>query len=426
MKNLKNLKLSLNNKQFCQIFFKNTLKKRFNSFLFFSASLFDLLKNSFIFYKKQLSLFELNTRDTDVKHILYLSKFSKRFAFFEIFYKKVLIRSFSVFTKFFFLFKLVEDANPPALNFEIALNFFETAARRNYKMSTAFLNRPSKIFFKRGVVKALASFFSYNQREILIFFFNKIIFFKFFIYTHFNHRNVSKSNYFYKIFNYFSANSLETVFKSAKVNNFLPNKFFFMLIKKKIIKIFNHNKFNSSIAPFYANTLLRFLENISGKKILIKFYSFVGNVLTFDEKLTCLLWAQKLKNFRQILGPRLFLSESLEIIFIALKLKDPYLLSNWIINMFQKISFWKFKLFFRYLRYIFRYFFFTLFSELRVKGIKFQLKGKISVAGNARTRTIRQIIGKAGYSTFRNKVVYDLNLVKTFTGVQGLKIWIFF
>ena len=219
---------------------------------------------------------------------------------------------------------------------------------------------------------------------------------------------------------------MEIITTSTKSNNFLPNKFFFTLIKKKIIKIFNHKKFNSSIAPFYANTLLRFLENISGKKIFVKFHSFVGNVLTFDEKLTCLLWAQKLKNFRQILCPRLFLSESLEIIFIALKLKDPYLLSNWIINMFQKISFWKFKLFFRYLRYIFRYFFFTLFSELSIKGIKFQLKGKISVAGNARTRTIRQIIGKAGYSTFRNKVVYDLNLVKTFTGVQGLKIWIFF
>jgi hypothetical protein len=127
-----------------------------------------------------------------------------------------------------------------------------------------------------------------------------------------------------------------------------------------------------------------------------------------------------------MLGPRLFLSESLEIILLTLKLKDPYLLSNWVISLFQKISFWKFKLFFRYLRYIFRYFFFNIFNEIKVKGIKFQLKGKISVAGNARTRTVRQTIGKAGYSTFQNKIVYNLNLVRTFTGVQGLKIWIFF
>jgi hypothetical protein len=116
----------------------------------------------------------------------------------------------------------------------------------------------------------------------------------------------------------------------------------------------------------------------------------------------------------------------LEIILLSLKLKDPFLLSNWVINLFQKISFWKFKSFFRYVRYIFRYFFINIFDIIKVKGIKFQLKGKVSVAGNARTRTVRQVIGKAGYSTFENKVIYDLNLVKTFTGVQGLKIWIFF
>jgi ribosomal protein S3 len=90
--------------------------------------------------------------------------------------------------------------------------------------------------------------------------------------------------------------------------------------------------------------------------------------------------------------------------------------------MFRKISFYKFKTFFRYLRYVFRYFICTAFQDLRLKGIKFQLKGKISVSGNARTRTIRQSIGQVSHSTFNNKVTYDLNLVKTFTGVQGLKI----
>jgi hypothetical protein len=163
-----------------------------------------------------------------------------------------------------------------------------------------------------------------------------------------------------------------------------------------------------------------------GKKILIKIFNFLNYILTAAEKMQCLLWSQKLRSFRKALGPRLFLAESLEIIYISLKLKDPYFLSNWMINLFQKISFWKFKFFFRYLKYIFRYFFITIFKELCVKGIKFQLKGKISVAGNARTRTIRQRAGLTSHATFNNKVMYNLNLVKTFTGVQGLKVWIFF
>jgi hypothetical protein len=183
------------------------------------------------------------------------------------------------------------------------------------------------------------NFFISNQKEFLIFFFHKILFFKFFVYLYFSKKYVSKLNYFYKILNYFNLHFIKNDNPVINVNNFLPTKSFFLLIKKKIFKILNHNKFNYSIAPFYNNTLIRFLENMSGKKILIKFFSFIGNTLNFTEKLTCVVWAQKLKSFRQILGPRLFLSESLEIILLSLKLKDPFLLSNWVINLFQKISF---------------------------------------------------------------------------------------
>ena len=128
-KNLNNLKFSLNSKQF----------------------------------KKQLNLSELNSRDTDVKHVLYLSKFSKRFAFFEIFYKKMLVRSPFSLSKPLLLFKLIESLNSPLLNSETALNFFETTANHNYKITHTALSRHSKIFFKNGTTKPIVSFFSYNQ-----------------------------------------------------------------------------------------------------------------------------------------------------------------------------------------------------------------------------------------------------------------------
>jgi hypothetical protein len=127
-----------------------------------------------------------------------------------------------------------------------------------------------------------------------------------------------------------------------------------------------------------------------------------------------------------MLGPRLFLAESLEIIYLSFKLRDPFLLSNWLINMLKKVSFWKYRLFFRYLKYVLRFFFTPIFKELKINGIKFKLKGKISVAGNGRTRTLLQRTGRTGHSTFANRVLSNLSLVRTFTGVLGLKVWIFF
>jgi hypothetical protein len=43
--------------------------------------------------------------------------------------------------------------------------------------------------------------------------------------------------------------------------------------------------------------------------------------------------------------------------------------------------------------------------------MKMQLKGKVSVAGNARTRTVLQTVGKVGQSTFNNKVLYDMRTI---------------
>jgi hypothetical protein len=42
-------------------------------------------------------------------------------------------------------------------------------------------------------------------------------------------------------------------------------------------------------APFYVTTLVRFLENIMGKKILIKVFNFLNYILTAAEKMQCLL-----------------------------------------------------------------------------------------------------------------------------------------
>jgi ribosomal protein S3 len=57
-----------------------------------------------------------------------------------------------------------------------------------------------------------------------------------------------------------------------------------------------------------------------------------------------------------------------------------------------------------------------------MQGVKFQLKGKISVAGNSRTRTAFHYIGFTSHATFNNKILYKLSLIRTFTGILGFKI----
>jgi hypothetical protein len=54
--------------------------------------------------------------------------------------------------------------------------------------------------------------------------------------------------------------------------------------------------------------------------------------------------------------------------------------------------------------------------------VKFRLKGKISVSGNARTRMIETTSGRSGKSTVKHKAIQLSRLVPSFTGVMGFQI----
>ena len=170
----------------------------------------------------------------------------------------------------------------------------------------------------------------------------------------------------------------------------------------------------------------RFFTFCTGKKVLVQINNFIKNSLSPFEQALCLKWSVKIRKFRQKLGNALFLNESLHIFYLAFKLKDPYLLTNWLTKILLKISFWKSRALLSYVRYIIKFFFAPLFIQLGVRGVKFQLSGKISVAGNARTRTLRYKIGYTSQSTFDNRVLTVFKSIPSFTGVQGFRLWFFF
>jgi hypothetical protein len=127
-----------------------------------------------------------------------------------------------------------------------------------------------------------------------------------------------------------------------------------------------------------------------------------------------------------MLGPKIFIKDSLKVLHLSFRFKDVTFLSSWIRTMLQRMDFWKYRLLFRYLKYLIRNLFSSYFNDLKIKGIKFKLKGKISVAGNARTRKLLYSIGNTSHSTYDNRIAYDLSFINTFTGVLGFQIWFFF
>jgi hypothetical protein len=399
-----------------------------------NGTFFKIRKNDWINFslaRLTKSSFKLNNNDFFFNKLLnsfFLKTNSLNFFFSYYFLSDKIIKN-----NFFFLKKR---------NFNTFYRSFlkEISVFNNTNISNFFFKKPtflkSDILFssKSLITPTLPSFNSYNFRfnlylfnslEYLFFFLFKPTFFKFFLLFY----KDTKKNFDFPILNLFDFKNADSFFYSNNCNinnNLMPSNSFFFILKKKMLQIFNYDKFPVITSIWFYETLIKFLEFCSGKKVNLTLYTFLNNNLDFYEKSQCALWARKVKYFRKVLGPRLFLNESLQIIYLALKLKDPFFLSNWIVSTIQKIDFWKYKTFLRYIKYVLRYFFWVIFRDLGIKGIKFQLKGKISVAGNARTRTARHTIGATGNATFDNKILYKLNLVRTFTGVLGLKLWISF
>ncbi len=329
-------------------------------------------------------------------------------------------------------------------NFNKSDNVFESIFDTNLSKLTSIRNFKKKMLLNnvtdnKKLIKSNSSKFTNILDNNLILTRNTDLLFTFFenttLYKYLNfNNNLSYFNYnktINKNNNLSVVNDLNKHFFNSRVNifnksNLISSNIFKYTIKRKLLKIVNFHKFSSNIIMWYYNILIRFMENCSGKKVYLKFNPFIENSLSFTDIARCNMWSSRITSFQRLLGPKIFLKESLKILHIAIKFKDPTFLSNWIKGMLYRMSFWKYRLLFRYLKYTMRYLFWLYFPELEFKGFKLRLKGKISVAGNARTRTLMYRIGETSYSKLNNRIVSDFTTINTFTGVLGFKIWFFF
>ena len=197
-------------------------------------------------------------------------------------------------------------------------------------------------------------------------------------------------------------------------------------LRRKLLRRVTNSSFRAPVTLWYYRTLVRFIENCSGRRVALRFGPFVENALTFEDRAKCRMWSDRVVSFQKILGHRIFTDEALRLVALSFRLKDPSFLANWIRGMLKRMSFWKIRLLFRYIKFLVRYIFKPSFSHFGFKGFKLRLKGKISVAGNARSRALFIRVGNTSHATMSNKVAYDLSYVNTFTGVLGFKLWFFY
>ena len=206
----------------------------------------------------------------------------------------------------------------------------------------------------------------------------------------------------------------------------VPNLNF--VVRKKILKM-AYSVFEAhrpDLTSLYNAVLIRFLEAATGRKTLLHFTPSIEESLTVKDRGKLYAWETRIAGFQRILGHKIFIKEGLMLVAVALRLKDPTFLANWIRSMLYRMSFWKYRLLFRYLKFLFQNLFRVVFDDFEFRGLKLQLKGKISVAGNARTRTLFYRVGDTSHSKANNKVAYDLSYVNTFTGILGFKLWFFY
>ncbi len=291
----------------------------------------------------------------------------------------------------------------------------------NYKNKlTSLDNLNNRNFLIKISNNDLLTFDFLNMSTII----NQPLLYKYIFWLIIPHNNLNNS--LNHSLNSLNNHSFSTRINLFKTTNLWPSSFFHFTLKRKILKIFSFNKFLPNVTMWYYNILIRFMESCTGKKIFLKFNPFIENFLSFTDIARCNMWSIRINSFQKLLGPKIFLNESLRIMHIALRFKDPTFFANWIKGMLNRMSFWKYRLLFRYIKFAMRYLFWLYFSELQFKGLKIKLKGKISVAGNARTRTLVYRIGETGYSKIDNRVLCDSSIINTFTGVLGFKIWFFF
>lgn len=113
-----------------------------------------------------------------------------------------------------------------------------------------------------------------------------------------------------------------------RFTNILASDSFVYELQRRLVKSFESSVWSAKVNPWYLNTLVRFMEHCSGKKVLLKLNPVIENSLTYTDIAKCNMWLTRVSGFQKLLGPKFFLDEVLKAVTLALKIKDATFFSN--------------------------------------------------------------------------------------------------
>ena len=146
------------------------------------------------------------------------------------------------------------------------------------------------------------------------------------------------------------------------------------------------------------------------------------------ELINCYSWLKLSYAFKKIFLKYSHLKSSIFILWTSLWNQNSLLFSKWFKWQLKIIKFWKQRILFKFIVRVFRYF--TLnqkffLSHTTLSGIKFILKGKIGVGGNARTRKYIWNSGNTSNSNYNNLLSYTFAAKSNKPGAIGMRLWLY-
>ena len=211
--------------------------------------------------------------------------------------------------------------------------------------------------------------------------------------------------------------------------NLLPNKSFFTTLYKRYRRIASANYSITALkrisVPYHTTALVNFLTYCTGREVSINVVPKIFKTLGPFDKARCSSWTYRANPFSRILGPRIFINESVRLMYLSVINRDTELFVNWTKAMLYRLTIWKHRHLFRFMKFVLGSLFAPKFAQMGIKGIRIQIKGKVGVAGNSRKRTYFYKVGQVGHSNFQIQAYHDITCIDTFTGVLGFQVWIY-
>ena len=180
----------------------------------------------------------------------------------------------------------------------------------------------------------------------------------------------------------------------------------------------------AGVAGVYTKYLTDFFETYTGSQVCLHFVPYTSNITELARVRlainACIYPA--LKVFHRLF----FYKDFAMLCALALHQKNAPLLVAWLTKFMERIDARIHRKFLRFLSIFFRRVHELASPSITHTGIKFIVKGKISVSGSAKKRTQHIAYGTRSLSRKSHRISFSQGVVRTPTGVLGLKCFIFY